>query len=86
MARLGRFIDVTTLVSIVTNGTLTFAHGLPSAPDFVLCVAAATTGSSSNWQSWTPTFDATNVTVQNTGQVQTVNVRVISVVAHSLIR
>ena len=86
MARLGSFIDVTTLVSIVTNGTLTFAHGLPAAPDFVLCVAAATTGSSSNWQSWTPLFDATNVTVQNTGQVQTVNVRVISIVAHSIIR
>ena len=86
MVRLGTLIDVTTLVSIVTNGTLTFAHGLPAAPDFVLCVAAATTGSSSNWQSWTPTFDATNVTIQNTGQVQTVNVRVISILAHSVIR
>ena len=45
MTRLGTFIDVTTLVSIVTNGTLTYAHGLPAAPDFVICVAAATTGS-----------------------------------------
>ena len=86
MTKLGSYIDVTTLVSIVTNGTLTFAHGLPAAPDFVLCVAAATTGSASGWQSWTPTFDATNVTIQNTGFVQTVNVRVISVVAHSIIR
>lgn len=86
MTKLGSFIDVTTLVSIVTNGTLTFAHGLPASPDFVLCVAAATTGSASGWQSWTPTWDATNVTIQNTGFVQTVNVRVISVVAHSIIR
>lgn len=86
MALLGSFIDVRTLVSIATNATLTFAHGLPAAPDFVLCMPAATTGSASGWQCWAPSFDATNVTIQNIGFVQTVNVRVISVVAHSVIR
>ena len=86
MALLGSYIDVRTLVSIVTNGSLTFAHGLPASPDFVLCMPAASTGSASGWQGWAPLWDATNVSVFNIGFLQTVNVRVVSVVAHSIIR
>ena len=86
MARLGAFIDVTTLASVAANGTLTFAHGLPASPDFVLAFALASAASATTWFGWAPTWDATNVTLQNPGSATTPSVRVISVVAHSIIR
>ena len=86
MALLGSYIDVRTLASVAANGTLTFAHGLPASPDFVMAIAAASIASATTWFGWAPTWDATNVTLQNVGGATTPSVRVTAVVAHSIIR
>lgn len=88
MALLGSYIDVRTIASIQTGATATFAHGLPASPDFVIVVPSVTTASSASHMGIpSAVWDATNVTIAgNFGQVATSSLRVISVVAHSVIR
>ena len=88
MALLGTFIDSRTIASIATNGTSTFAHGLPASPDFVIVTPNVTAASStSHVGQLTPVWDATNVTIgPSQGQVGTGVLKVVSVVAHSIIR
>ena len=86
MALLGSFIDSRTVAAIAANGSASFAHGLPATPDFVIVFANVSVASATNWFGWAPTFDATNVTLQNPGAAATPVGRVISVVAHSVIR
>lgn len=81
MALLGSFIDVRTIASLASNGSVSFAHGLPGAPDFVI-VQATETSQAGDWAS---VFDATNVTVSAKGVACPVG-RVVSIVAHSIIR
>lgn len=84
MALLGSYIDSRTVASFASNASASFAHGLPAAPDFLIIagIQAATTslGIVPNY-----TFDATNVSLFGSAQ-QTPNLRVVSVVAHSIIR
>lgn len=84
MALLGSFIDSRTIASFASNGSASFAHGLPAAPDFLIIAGnqAATTslGIIPTW-----TADATNVSLFGS-QAQTPALKVISVVAHSIIR
>lgn len=84
MALLGSFIDSRTIASFASNGSASFAHGLPAAPDFLIIAGnqAATTslGIIPTW-----TADATNVSLFGSAQ-QTPVLKVISVVAHSIIR
>lgn len=88
MALLGSFIDSRTIASIASNGSTAFAHGLPAAPDFVIAIplGAATTASGSSIAFPRVTSDATNVSVFGTGVDNTAVFRMISVVAHSIIR
>lgn len=85
MALLGSFIDSRTIASFASNASASFAHGLPAAPDFVipLGLGAATTTSGI-----APLFtaDATNVSLFGSGSQSSPLLRVISVVAHSIIR
>lgn len=85
MALLGAFIDSRTIASFASNASASFAHGLPAAPDFVipLGLGAATTASGV-----APLFtaDATNVSLFGTATNSSPALKVISVVAHSLIR
>lgn len=85
MALLGSFIDSRTIASFASNASASFAHGLPAAPDFVipLGLGAATTASGVM-----PlyTADATNVSLFGSGSQSAPLLRVISVVAHSIIR
>lgn len=86
MSLLGSYIDVRTIAGIAAQGTGTFAHGLPSAPDFVLAQGAATAASNVSAHMINTLFDATNVTLQNSGEGASPDLRVVSVVAHSIIR
>lgn len=86
MALLGSFIDTRTIDTLAAAGTVSFAHGLPAAPDFVLVIGSATRSTNVSAFAWIPTFNATNVTIQNCGEGASVEARVISVVAHSVIR
>ena len=88
MSLLGSYIDVRTISGVTKGGTSTFAHGLPAAPDFVIAVPSVTAASSASHVGLIAAlFDATNVTINNAhGQVDSPELRVISVVAHSVIR
>lgn len=84
MALLGSYIDSRTIASFASNASASFAHGLPAAPDFLIIAGnqAATTslGIIPTW-----TADATNVSLFGSAQ-QTPVLKVVSVVAHSIIR
>lgn len=86
MALLGSFVDVRTIAGIAANGTSTFAHGLPASPDFVFAVGSVTTASSVSAYMLNALWDATNVTMQNAGEGASPALRVVSIVAHSIIR
>lgn len=86
MALLGRFIEQRTSVGIASNGSASFAHGLPAAPDFVILAgftsATVASGASAlpSWQA-----DATNVSLFGTG-VGGNSMSITTIVAHSIIR
>jgi hypothetical protein len=85
MALLGSFIDSRTIASFASNTSFTYAHGLPAAPDFVIPIQ---TGTATVAATVTPPLvnsDATNVTLFATG-IATQPLKVVSVVAHSVIR
>lgn len=86
MALLGSFIDVRTIAGIANNASASFAHGLPDTPDFIIPIGAATAASSNTVAYINVLFDATNVTLQNSGGVTSPVLRVTSIVAHSVIR
>lgn len=85
MALLGTYIDSRTIASFASNASASFAHGLPSAPDFVLIqgIQAATTASGvvPNYSA-----NATNVSLFGSATNSSPDLRVVSVVAHSIIR
>lgn len=85
MALLGAFIDSRTIASFASNASASFAHGLPAAPDFVLPLALGAATSSAGVA---PMFtaDATNVSLFASAGQAVPLLRVISVVAHSIIR
>lgn len=84
MALLGAYIDSRTVASFASNASASFAHGLPAAPDFLIIAgfqnATTSLGVIPTW-----TADATNVSLFGSAQ-QTPNLKVVSVVAHSIIR
>ncbi len=86
MALLDTLIDVRTIAALAAEGTTSFAHGLPAAPDFVIVQGAATQSSNVSASMYNVLFDATNVTIQNSGEGTGPVLRIISIVAHSLIR
>ena len=86
MALLGAHIDVRTVAALLAEGTASFAHGLPASPDFVLVVGAATAASSVSAFMVNALHDASNVTIQNAGQGASPVLRIVSIVAHSVIR
>ncbi len=85
MALLGSYIDSRTIASFASNASASFAHGLPAAPDFLVVagVGAATTASgvAPLW-----TADATNVSLFGSASQSSPALKVVSVVAHSVIR
>lgn len=85
MSLLGSFIDVRTLASIASNGTTAFAHGLPSAPDFVLIEQTGTASVAATVGNVLFNSDATNVSLFATG-LASQPLKTVSVVAHSIIR
>lgn len=86
MPLLGSLIDVRTIDTLAAAGTVSFAHGLPASPDFVFVVGNATRSTNVSAFAWIPTWDATNVTVQNCGEGAAPAGRVTAIVAHSIVR
>ena len=86
MALLGKFIDHRTIAAIASNGSASFAHALPAAPDFII-IAGFTSATVASGASALPSWvaDATNVSLFGTGVGGNI-IAVTSVVAHSIIR
>ena len=86
MGLLGTYIFVTTMASIASNASTSFAHTLPAAPDFVI-INGTNTATTASGTGHMPTYnsDATNVSIFATG-VANPPLRVVAVVAHSVIR
>jgi hypothetical protein len=85
MALLGTFIDVRTIASIASNGSASFAHGLPAAPDIVLFQATETGSATTVQPGWAVAFDATNVTISAVNTPTPVT-KVASILFHSIVR
>lgn len=85
MALLGTYIDARTIASFASNASASFAHGLPSTPDIVL---ALPNGAASSASGVIPLFsaDATNVSLFGSGSQSSPALKVVSIVAHSLIK
>lgn len=85
MALLGSFIDVRTIASFASNASASFAHGLPAIPDFVIPIGS---GAASTAAGVLPlyTADATNVSLFASGAQSAPALKVVSVVAHSIVR
>ena len=87
MALLSHYIDSRTNVGLTTDNSLTFAHGLPAEPDWVTIQYISNIATSTNGASPLAALtDATNVTVINNGNTTSPDFKVVSVVAHSIIR
>ena len=86
MALLSTYIDVRTNAAMAAEGSTTFAHGLPASPDFVIVCGRSTRSSNVSAYMINALFDATNVTLQNSGEGASAILNIITVVAHSIIR
>ncbi|MFH1398960.1 MAG: hypothetical protein ABIG95_02520 [Candidatus Woesearchaeota archaeon] len=86
MALLGAFIDERTLVALATDANTTFAHGLPASPDWIGIRETASSASGISHINVVPIWDATNVTLYNSGQRDTEALEAQSIVYHSVIR
>lgn len=86
MALLGTLIDARTIASIASNGSASFAHGLPATPDFVF-ISGFTSATVASGASALPSYsaDATNVSLWGTGVNGNIT-KVLSMVAHSIVR
>lgn len=87
MALLGSYIDSRTVASIASNGSASFAHGLPAAPDIVIIHGTSSASGASNAAMALPRYaaDATNVSLFGTG-LDGGPLKVTCIVAHSVIR
>jgi hypothetical protein len=79
------YVDKRTLAAIASNGTMTYPHGLPRTPDVVLVRWNQTIVAASNVASISALVDASNVSLQNIGGVQSPTMEVCTMVFHSLI-
>jgi len=86
MSLLGAYIDSRTIAAVAAEASVSFAHGLPSTPDFVIPINAATRSSNVSAAMLAVLHDTSNVTVQNYGEGASAVLRIVSVVAHSIIR
>lgn len=87
MALLSHYIDSRTNAGLTTDNSLTFAHGLPSEPDWCTIQYTSNIATSTNGPGPLACLtDATNVTVINNGNTTSPTFRVVSIVAHSIIR
>ena len=88
MALLGSYIDSRTIASLSSGASTSFAHGLPAAPDFMIvnALGAATVASGAALAMPRVSFDGTNVSMFQTGIDNSATLRVVAIVAHSIIR
>ncbi len=85
MSLLASFIDSRTIAGLTASQTTTFAHDLPAAPDYAI-VQQIATAATNGVGGLDVRHDATNVTVRNNAGAPSPDMRIITVVAHSIVR
>ena len=85
MALLGTYIDSRTFAALTTTQSTSFAHGLPASPDFIIIQQNATSATNGAG-GLAASSDATNVSITNNAGATSSTFRVVTVVAHSIIR
>lgn len=86
MSLIGSYIDNRTIAGLTNGQSTSYAHGLPSAPDFCIVQFASTLATSNTVAMITVLQDGTNVTVRNNGTVTSPTLRIVAVMANSTIR
>ena len=86
MSLLGSFIDSRTIAAINAAASTSFAHGLPAAPDLVIVNETVSAATNVSALKLFGVGDATNVSVYNHGEGNSQVLKVVSMVAHSVIR
>ncbi len=87
MALLRNYIDKRTNATIASNANISFAHGLPAAPDAVQIRHVATLASTTAWVGGIAALvDATNVSLYNCGRATSGALEITSMVFHSIIQ
>lgn len=84
MALLGTLIDSRTIDTLTTGADTSFAHGLPSTPHAV--IINCSTGAATSAHALNAVFNATNVTIQNSGRGTSPTAKVTTVVFHSIVQ
>ena len=86
---MGTYSDFRTRAGLSCNAQATFAHGLGAVPDYVVIQFSGTNFISTGGYSVSATADAVGVTLQaacNDATVFTPNMKVATVVAHTIVR
>lgn len=86
MALLGAYIDQRTNAAINSNASTTFAHGLPAAPDLVCVRETVSSASSVSAVTLTPLSNATDISIYNSGERNSLALMVTSILFHSVVR
>lgn len=86
MALLRNYIDQRTIISLAADGTASYAHGLPSAPDSVSFRIINQVTATAAEHTLRGVVNATNVTVYNNGAGASGDFEVTAIAFHSMIQ
>ncbi len=86
MALMRVLIDKRTLAGLTTLDNVTYAHGLGGVPDAVFIRYIVSGATASNWFGANVVVNATNVTINNPGDVTMLNFEAVAIRFHSIIQ
>lgn len=91
MALLGAFIDSRTIAAINSNASISYAHGIvvngvSTVPDLIHVNENVSSASSVSHVNIAPVYDATNLSLYNSGERNSTVLRVLAIYFHSEIR
>lgn len=87
MALMRYYVDTRIVGSIASRNVATFAHGLPGIPNVCNAQFAVASASQANWLGGIAClYDATNVSIYNSGDVACGDLQVTTMLFHSIIQ
>ena len=87
MALMRYYADTQTIASIASRNSASFNHNLPGVPDFCYIQFEVASASNPNWVGGVVNqYDATGVTIFNSGDIATGNLLATTMLFHSIIQ
>lgn len=83
---MGTYLDKRTIAGIAAGGTATYPHGLSKPPDTVIIRYLAIGATAASHIQIAALIDASNITLQNFGEVISPNLEVCSLVFHGIMQ